>query len=125
MIPHNIIFLQVYIIFTTILIIYHFFFTEKIHKSGKNYFCRDHILPRCGEYEVPCFHCTCLLCKKLYAMSRCKICIPENYTPNLDNFYDPARDVKSLNKRFKKHVSTDFSMYFLFLDNVLSYIFVL
>ena len=47
-------------------------------------------------------------------MSRCKICIPENYTPNLDDFYDPARDVKSLNKRFKKHASRDFGMYFSF-----------
>ena len=134
MIPYNI------ISFISVCYIYHysnylpfFPFTAKIPKTGKNYFCRDHILLWCGECEVPCFHCTCLSCQKLPANwrnvdgSRCKICMSENYTPNFDDLFDPARNVKSLNKRFKKHISTDFGMYFFFpfFNNVLSYIFVL
>ena len=44
-------------------------------------------------------------------MIQCKICIPDNYIPNLDEFYDSAQDMKSLNKRFKKYISTVLGMY--------------
>ena len=62
------------------------FFTDDIPISGKEFFCREHILPWCKVYNILCYHCMCLYCKRLPEKWKnsnskiCTTCLPVEFT---------------------------------------------
>ena len=81
--------------------------TDDVPKKGRAHFCIEHILPWCGEYEMPVLYCTCVSCMKLPDKWRCQDIIPcgrrklDIYLPDLSEFYDLAKDPKSINIRLR------------------------